>query len=154
MADGALARDRADVLAHIEASAIIDEWVDDAPEALGRMLPTMRLRTNLADDSRLDPLAAAIESRDRQQILDTLAALAAEFGVKRIGGNPADGPDQLVVFDRKRHDGIGGPLRPGQKVLLVSPGYSITGPDGTDSVLLKAKVDEATPEDIRRASGR
>lgn len=145
-------RDRATILARVEASALIDEWLDDAPDALSRSLPTMRAAANLAGDTRMDPLADAIESRDRQRILNTLAALAGEIGVKRIGGDPNLGPGQVVTFDRRLHRSIGEPLRPGQKVAIVSPGYTATGPDGAEAVLVQADVEEASPEEIQRAS--
>ena len=132
------------MLARAEAAAAINE-VDD-PEVLRRMADTALTVNDLHGDSRMDRLRQAVGGA-LGALHAAIAETAAEMGLTRIGGDPKDGPDQLVTFDRRLHDSISGSLRPGQKVLLVAPGYAMSQ-DG--AVLIKAKVEEADPDEIRR----
>lgn len=149
-----LLHDRAKVLARVEAAALIGEWVDD-PELvssgkLRRQLDTALVTHSLTDDPRFAGLGDALDSGDRSRVLAVLDEVAQGAGLRRIGGNPGDGFDQIVTFDRRRYESRDPSLRPGQKVRLVAPGYAADGDNGEEVVIEKAVVEAATPEEIEQ----
>lgn len=142
-----LARDRATVLARVEAAAFINEAFDDDPASMRRIFNVARTTSKLPDDPRLDPLGEALDSGDRDRVFQVLQDIAADLGVTRVGANPRDGYDQMVTFDRRLHRSISGQLQPGQQVRLVSPGYT-SRDEGRDVVLVQAAVEEMDADEI------
>lgn len=146
-----LARDRANVLAEIEEVVLLNEN-DDTASVSKRFNDYVRQR-GLGDDPRLTLVAEAIRSGDKNKVRKALRDAAESSGLIRVGGDPERGPEQLLAFDGKRHEGAGGTRpRPGQKVLLVRPGYE-AAVDGELVLVEKAVVEGATPEEVRRVEG-
>lgn len=143
-----LQRDRARVLAKAEQTALIDGWIDDHPSGMRSSFELARQIGKVGDDPRLDALGDALDSGDRPRVIRVLKRVADDAGVRRIGGDMRRGPDQLLPFDPREHRSISGPLRTGQKVLVVTPGYA-----ADDLVLEHAAVQEAFPDDIARIQG-
>jgi hypothetical protein len=150
----ALQHDRAKVLSRVESAAFIDEWIDDpqlvVSGKLRRQLEVALTTQSLSNDPRFTELAAALDSGDRDRVLSALDTAAKGAGLTRIGGNPADGYDQIVVFDRTRYHTRDTSIRPGQKVRLVSPGYASVDKTGEQVVLEKATVEQVDPDELAR----
>lgn len=142
-----VARGRAEVLAEMEEILFVNQGEHDV--ATRRFEGTVN-RLGMGEDPHVPTLRTALASGDPEAIHDAMDRVANESGLERIGGDRWLGPDQLITYTRAEHeDAFKEGLRPGQRGLLVRPGYFATI-DGERVRLSKARVSEATPAEIRQ----
>lgn len=127
------ARSRAEMLAELEEIAVINQADGDE---LARMARVAADRFGVTDDPELAKLLQRAASGDPAMVEATLEAVAARLGLNRIGGDL--GADQLVKFDRSRHDMLPGE-KPTPVVEIVRPGY-VAMVDGEELIVVRAKV--------------
>lgn len=119
-----------------EVAAEVHELIGNEtdPDATRRSLRAIGQRHGV-DTAHLQDLAG-----DPTALREAADELAKAAKLTRIGSvaEPAS-------FDRKQHEGIAGPLRDGQSVEVVRPGYSARLADGEQVQISKARVEAKAP---------
>lgn len=135
------ARKHAKVLADLEEGIINKMSAGGTESAL-----TARLRTEGLDGT---PLAKEIikagTSNDLAALNRLIERLAKQHGLTRIGGKVGD-PDQMVRYDRVKHD-TGGEVPETGYVAITKPGFEVETPKGR-KVLFKAVAAALSPEEV------
>ncbi|HEX3307208.1 MAG TPA: ADP-ribosyltransferase, partial [Streptosporangiaceae bacterium] len=114
--------------------------------ALGARAQALVAKHNLdaAMEKLAQPLVKAMQSGDAAAIRREMAALQRKVGLKPVGAAPGD----VVGFDRKLYQSIGGDIPAGAQVRVLRPGFEATV-NGERVVLSRPAVQALSKDEIR-----
>lgn len=147
-----MARQRQAEIDHVRARAEVlaeaDEWIanEGSQKSRARALEQLARHHGVDGSPDLAGVLVAAHALDTPHLRTAIAKAAAKLRLTKTAH-----PGQIVPFNGREQRHLAGAPKRGTLVHVARPGYSAVLPNGEVVQVVKAVVEEATPEEIARA---